>query len=213
MSTSSSIPRGRGARSRAATIRTAGVLCVALGLLSTGCLYTRYASDTRRSATEQLLISRSVDDVVARLPLPDVDGRGVAVDAKAVDTSDTSYLQAALEARLLASGARIMPAADAELLVTAIVGAIGTVSRKASFGLPAIPVPPIGATPEIPIVSVLRQRGWTRARAIVRDRAGAQVAASDDVMAQSHFDITSVVFFELRSNNIYPEEESTVAID
>jgi hypothetical protein len=212
-STQAPSPHARARGGRVHRLGLGAALGAVIALSSTGCLYSRYASDTRRSATEQLLISGSIDRVVAGLVLPDVRGRSVVVEARSVDTVDMAYLQAALEARLGAAGARIAPAPEAELIVTVLVGAIGTVSRKASFGLPSIPIPTAGATPEIPIVSLLRQRGWARARAVVRTREGVHVAPSADVMARARFDVTSVVFIELRSNDIYPGEEGALAIE
>ena len=201
-------------RSRAPRARVLAVLGTLLCVSQVGCLYTRYATDTKRSATEQLLVSESIDRVIGELAIPDeVSGRAVAVEIAAVETADTGYLKAALEQRLGAAGARVTAAAEAELVLTAIVGAIGTVSRKASFGLPSLPIPSIGATPELPFVSVVRQRGWTRLRVVLRSRDGGQLASSGQAMARARFDVISILFIELRRNDVYPGEDGSLAVE
>ena len=49
-------------------------------LLVSGCLHKRYHTDSARSATEQLLITESVERAVAGLEIPPVSGRRVAFD-------------------------------------------------------------------------------------------------------------------------------------
>ena len=56
-------------------------LCLCASLTS-GCIYSRHQTHTGRSATEQLLLTQSIERAVARLELPEVDGLDVAVDSK-----------------------------------------------------------------------------------------------------------------------------------
>jgi len=182
-----------------------GLLLVCAALTS-ACIYSRTSSDTGRSATEQLLISHSIERAVARLDLPALSGRKVAVSLEAVPAADTGYLRGLLEARLGAEGALLVAPEQAEVKVVALVGAIGTVSRRGSFGLPPIPIPTIGVTPDLPFVSTARQSGWTRLQVTVWEAGGAQIARSSGVQIESSLSLTSVLFVEFRSADIYPEE-------
>jgi len=190
-------------------------LCAIGALLATqsGCIYSRYMTNTSRSATEQLLIGDSIRKVVGQLQIPDVEGRAVAVELSAIPDKDTAYFKATLEARLGQAGARIVPADAAEFRMVLLVGSAGTVSRNALFGLPSLPVPSVGATPEIPFVSALRQRAWSQAQVFTWDRGGILVHQSEPVIQRSRFDITSFIFLEFRRNDIYPEEDGSIAIE
>ena len=188
-----------------------------LGLLvlasTSGCIYSRYNTNTERSATEQLLIGESIRQVVEALELPDVQGRAVAVAIRAIPSKDTDYLKGVLEARLGRLGARIVAPDQAELEVTTLVGSIGTVYRNAAFGLPSLPIPSIGATPDIPFIRALRQRAWTLAQVVTRDRGGIQIAESPIVIRRARFNITSIFFIEIRSNDVFPGEGSLLSVE
>ena len=189
-------------------------LAIALLTLADGCLYNRFNTNTGRSATEQLLISDSIRRVVDQLEIPDVKDRKVAVELSAIPSADATYLKNMLEGRLGSAGATLVPVDQAELKIVALVGAIGTVDRNASFGLPALPIPSIGTTPPIPFVASKRQRGYTQAQLLTWSSTGALIAASAPVIDASRFDITSVLFFEIRRNDVYPGEmRFHIAID
>ncbi len=53
------------------------LLLLLLVSLSSGCLYQRHQTHSARSATEQLLLTESIERAVARLVLPEVSGRAV----------------------------------------------------------------------------------------------------------------------------------------
>ena len=183
-------------------------------LAAQGCLYNRYNTNTGRSATEQLLISDSIRRAVSTLAIPDVEDRKVVVEISAVPSNDTAYFKSALEARLGSAGATLTSLDQADLRIVALVGAVGTVDRNASFGLPPLPIPSIGTTPAIPFIAAKRQRGYTEAQIVTWSSAGRLVARSDLVVEASRFDITSVLFFEIRRNDVFPGEQSfSIAID
>jgi hypothetical protein len=176
-------------------------------LSSTGCLYSRYATNTTRSATEQLLISSSIRKTLGQLDLPDLRGRAVAVRLSSVPDKDTEYLKGVLEARLGLEGIRIVVPEQAEFTIVALVGAIGSVSRSGAFGLPSIPIPSLGATPEIPFLSVDRQRAWTQAQILTWDRDGNLVDQSQPAIQHSRFDVTTILFLKVHGDDIYPDED------
>jgi hypothetical protein len=188
----------------------AALVCAAL---ASGCVYNRTSSDTNRTATEQLLVSHSIEQAVAELALPPLGERRVAVSVESVPAADTGYLRGLLEARLGSEGARLVPSAEAEVRVVALIGAIGTASRKGSFGLPSIPLPTLGVTPEVPFISSARQSAWTRLQVTVWEADGVQLARSPSVQVESHYNVTSVLFLEVRSTDIYPGENGGLALE
>ncbi len=190
----------------------AALLGIAL-LSQPGCLYDRLTTNTSRSATEQLLVGDSIRKAVGQLRIPDVKGRALAVEIRAIPSADTEYLKSVLEVRLGEAGARIVAPEAAEFKMVALVGGIGTVARDAAFGLPSLPIPSIGATPAIPFVSASRQRAWTQAQLFTWDMDGALVHQSDPVLQRSRFDITSVLFVEIRRNDVYPNEDGSLAVE
>ncbi len=190
-----------------------GLLVGLLTLLVTGCVSTRYQTETPRSATEQLLLSDAIEAAVAELEWPDVSGRAVAVEVVALSAGDASYLAAAAEARLAAAGAQLVDPGEAQLLLVLRAGALGTVSRSASFGIPELPVPGGLVTPSIPFVKALKQRAYVKLRLVGFDGTGVQRASAGPVMARKKFDVYSLFFLVLRRNDIYPGEASSLGID
>lgn len=190
----------------------AALLGLAVALLA-GCLYSRHTTHTGRSATEQLLLTESIERAVARLELPAVSGRAVALDVVSLAPEPAAYLDAALRRRLEREGAHVVPAGQAELLLAVRAGALGTVARDLGFGLPSLPLPSGGATPSLPVFRVLKQRAYTRLRLSARGPEGRHLAESDPVMDRASFEVYSFLFLALRRNDIYPGEEVELAID
>jgi hypothetical protein len=190
--------------------RLAG-LCLCVSLTS-GCIYSRHQTNTARSATEQLLLTQSIERAVARLELPEVDDRDLAVETVSLAPDEARYIQAEVEARLRQAGAHVVSPAEAEIIVVVLVSASGTAARELFFGVPPIPLPN-GATLGIPLLRVLKQRGYTRLRLVARDSTGAHVLESPPVMERGSFDIYAFLFLALRRNTIYPGEGFDIAID
>ena len=186
-------------------------LCVCASLTS-GCIYSRHQTHTARSATEQLLLTQSIERAVARLELPEVDGLDVAVETVSLAPDEARYIQAEVEARLRQAGAHVVSPAEAEIVVVILVSASGTAARELFFGVPPIPLPN-GATLGIPFLRVLRQRGYTRLRLVARDATGAHVLETPPVMERGSFEIYAFLFLAVRRNTIYPGEGFDLTID
>ena len=103
-----------------------------------------------RSGTEQLLLSNAVDRSIDRLDLSTLDGESVFLDSKyiAPDKSSKSggadnyvnsnYIISALRQKLITSGCLLKPsAADADYVIEARVGALGTDALEVTYGVPA----------------------------------------------------------------------------
>jgi hypothetical protein len=133
-----------------------------------GCGTTR-SSDTNRTATEQMLISNAIDLAVQSVDLKTLAGQSVFLDdSRLGEVVDRNYLISTLRQHLLASGCRLRDQRDqADYIVEARAGAIGTDRNDLLFGVPSTNVPQIfpvqpvpGAViPEIPIAKRRDQKG------------------------------------------------------
>ena len=147
------------------------IACAALGLIGsaamTGCGITR-STDTTRTATEQLLISDAIDRAVQTVNVQSLAGQSVYLDdSRLGDVVDRNYLISTLRQHLLASGCALRAERDqADYIVEARAGAIGTDRNDLLFGVPSMNVPQIfpmqpvaAAIPEVPIAKRRDQRG------------------------------------------------------
>jgi hypothetical protein len=132
-----------------------------------GCGTTR-STDTGRTATEQLLVSDAIDRAVQTVNLRSLAGQTVFFDdSRLGEVVDRNYLISTLRQHLLASGCLLRDQKDqAEFVVEARAGAIGTDRNDLLFGVPSMNVPQImplqpvpAAIPEIPIAKRKDQRG------------------------------------------------------
>ena len=192
--------------------RALAVVAMLAAALGSGCVYARNLTDTARSATEQLLLTESVERAVDALELPAVAGRKVALEIESLAPEDAKYLEAVTLIRLQNAGARMVPADEAELVLKMRAGALGTVSRQLLFGIPPVPVPnSITTVPGLPIYTVSKQRGYTKLRLVTYDDTGRLVAESGPVMRRASFEVYSLFLFTWYRNDIYPPEEETEA--
>ena len=116
---------------------------------------------TPRSAIEQLLLSGAVDAALAKLKLPEVAGKKVAVDTANLKAYDVEYVRIATRARLAEMGAILVDEpAEAELIVEVASGGLGLEHKTSVVGLPSLPVPnsPV-PTPELAAYRSLEQTG------------------------------------------------------
>jgi len=134
--------------------------------LPLGCGTTKW-SDTKRTATEQLLISDAMDRAVSRLDFRAVAGKKVYLDEGPLSgVTDADYLVSLLRQHMLASGCRLMEKRDeADYVVEVRAGAVGTDRREVTFGVPAtqalssLPVSTVvPAIPEMPLANKTEQR-------------------------------------------------------
>ena len=153
----------------------AALLCAALAAATLGCGTTRW-SDSKRTATEQLLISDAVERAVMQLDMRPLAGHAVFLDTTILDdVSDGKYLASALKHQLLASGCRLAASKDAaELVVEARAGAIGTDRNDLLLGVPATNVSFMGNGTSIPEIALFKrtdQRGVADVNLFAYERA------------------------------------------
>jgi hypothetical protein len=142
--------------------------CAATGVtLSLGCGTTR-TTDTLRTATEQLLVSDAIDRAVQSVDFQPLVGQSVFLDdSHLTNVTDRDYLVSTMRQHLLASGCILREnRSDADFVVEARAGAVGTDRSDLLFGIPATNVPQIlpiqagpAAIPEVPLAKRRDQRG------------------------------------------------------
>lgn len=123
-----------------------------------------------RRATEQLLVSDAVDRAVARIDFRDLAGQKVFLETKyiknvknlnMVEFVNEEYIVSALRQQLFAANCQVQDKAEeADYIVEARVGAIGTDGNDVIYGLPASnglnsAASLIAATPMLPSIPEL----------------------------------------------------------
>jgi hypothetical protein len=168
-------------------------LAVMLPLLAVlvGCGTTRM-SDSKRTATEQLLVSQAIDRAVMRIDVRPLAGRSVFLDASFMDdVDDSKYATSALRHQLMASGCLLAKDRDtAEVVVEARAGAIGTDRNAVLLGIPATSVTLKGnetSTPEVVLAKRSEQRGVAKLSVYAYEReSGRPIWQSGEEQVASH---------------------------
>ncbi len=125
------------------------ILVCCIGLC--GCGTTKW-SDTKRTATEQLLISDAMDQAVSRLDFRALAGKKTFLESTPLKgTTDSAYLVSAIRQHMLAGGCLLMDKRDdADYVVEVRSGAVGTDRREVLFGVPATKIPGEIMLPGVP---------------------------------------------------------------
>ena len=151
--------------------------------LTVGCGSTRW-SDSKRTATEQMLVSDAIERAVMRIDMQPLAGRNVFLDTTVLDdVSDDKYLTSALRHKLLASGCGLASDRDkAELVLEARAGAVGTDRNELLLGIPATSVTVGGNGTSLPEMALAKR---TDQRAVVKVNICAYERASGVAVWQS----------------------------
>ncbi len=133
-----------------------------VAVLASGCSKYR-VTNPEQSATEQLLMSRAIDQAVEDIQLPDIDGKNVYLDAGGIQGTFAAYAASALREKILQTGGYVSAARDdAELVIEARAGAISIDSFETLIGLPSYEIPvPLAGTLKSP-EAALYKRGERR---------------------------------------------------
>jgi hypothetical protein len=149
-----------------------------LACMLIGCGTTRM-SDSKRTATEQLLVSQAIDRAVMRIDVRPLAGRKVFLETAFLDDlDDGKYLESALRHQLMASGCLLAKDRDAaDVVVEARAGAIGTDRSSVLLGIPATSVTLKGnetSTPELVLAKRSEQRGVAKLSVYAYERESGQ---------------------------------------
>lgn len=137
-----------------------------VAMMCIGCGTTRM-TDTTRAASEQLLVSQAVDEVVARMDFSALAGKSVFVNPEFIDKSlvDRGYLISSVRQQLLAAGALLREEEkDAIYVVELRTGGLGTDRHTLLFGSPQLSLPAVlpgqpTNIPELALVKKTEQKG------------------------------------------------------
>jgi len=154
----------------------AELLLIAAALVAAGCGTTK-----TQIATEQLLVSGAIDDAVATIDFRDLAGTRVYFDTQYINNikglayANADYVVSSLRQQMVAAGCLLLETRDeADIIVEARVGAIGTDGHEIIYGLPAnnsiasaaALVPNAPLLPAIPEISLARKNAQVGAAKI-----------------------------------------------
>ena len=133
-------------------------------VFAVGCGTTRM-TDTSRTATEQLLVSDAIDRAVSDLDFRALAGRTVYLDSTHLNSvTDHAYLVSSLRQHMLAAGCLLKnKREEADYIVEARAGAVGTDRNELMVGVPAVNLPTTvpglpSNIPEMPLIKRTEQR-------------------------------------------------------
>jgi hypothetical protein len=159
-----------------------------------GCGTSKW-TDTKRTATEQLLISDSMDRAVSRLDFRALAGKTVYLDSAPLrGYTDSDYLVSLLRQHMLASGCLLRDSQnEADYIVEARAGAVGTDRNEVLFGVPSVNIPSVipvtgipSQIPEIPFIKKTDMRAVTKLAVFAYNReTGRPVWQSGTIPAES----------------------------
>lgn len=132
------------------------VACLFAG--SAGCGTTRW-SDSKRTATEQLLVSDAIERAVMKIDMRPLAGRRVFLQTQMLSSvNDVDYLSSTLRQHILGSGAVIAEKIDdAEIVVEARAGAVGTDRNDLLLGVPATSLSFAGTGATLPELALAKR--------------------------------------------------------
>lgn len=153
-----------------------------LTVLLAGCGTTRI-SDTLRTGTEQLLLSTAIERAINDMDFSSLNGKAVYFDPQYLKgVSDEGYIISSMRQRLLAEGALLKANRDdANYVVEARAGTVGTNRQDVLIGIPQVNLP-TGALaagtpsviPEIPFAKKTQQRGIVKLAAFAYNQETGQ---------------------------------------
>lgn len=156
------------------------VVGILLVLPLTGCGTTK-TSNTTRTATEQLLLTNSVDRTMNQLDLTALAGRKVFFDKEYIaNSTDEKYLLSSLRQRIMSSGAILQESkADAEYILEVRIGAFGTDQNDLLVGISETSTPTAltgGVTiPEVSIIKRVDQKAVLKMHLFVIHRESGKI--------------------------------------
>lgn len=171
------------------TLRAAGCgLALLLAVLVSGCS-TAQTSNTARTAKEQLLISNAIDQSLAKVNFNSLAGANVYLEEKYMDSVDKPYVVGTLRHHIVRAGASLVDKADdADVIMEARSGGVGTDMAEKYIGIPEIALPGMLTLPEVRFAENKAQQAYAKIGLVVLDaksktmlgQGGVTSARSDD---------------------------------
>jgi hypothetical protein len=161
---------------------------IALTIAISGCANTT-TSNTARTAKEQLLLSSAVDQSLDKVDFTPMYGQKVFLEEKYLDCVDKNYVLGSLRHRILRAGGSFAATADdADVVMEARSGGVGTDNSEMFIGVPELPLPAGMSTPEVRLAERKTQYGYSKIGLVIYDAkskailgdGGMTMAQSDD---------------------------------
>ena len=189
-------------RRRRAPARLVAVLAAAMA--ASACSIGPGRLTLPRTATEQILVTDSIERALDDLEWPTFEGESVVVRTAAPGVElDENYLRRSAEKRLAAQGARVTHVEeDADYVLTALAGAIGIDRSRRFFGLIGVSASIVPLTvPELAIFSYSRSEGFASTEILLSDaRKGGVVHRSGPTRGET-FSWSRVILFVFTSRD------------
>lgn len=188
---------------------------VALAFLLMACS-TERQTEPQRTATEEMLVSSAADRAVGEIKL-DVKGRSVFVDGSNYKGLDAEYTVAAVRARILKGGARLVSDRKAADLVVEMRNGAQSVDQKDFLiGIPTfdVPIPFAGSFkfPQVALYDRAEDIGVSKlSLADYNPATGAEVSSSGPVYGFAHQRRYKILLFIGWSNQDFWPDENTAA--
>lgn len=174
-----------------------------------GCAMTE-TSNTKRTATEQMLISNAIDQSLAKADFAPFAGHRVFLDAQYVDAVDKQYLVASTRHHLLRSKASLVDSVeDSDIVLELRSGAVGTDTADSFVGVPELTLPGLVTLPEVRLVDRISQVGTAKIGMVAYDSRTHKILGSGGVsLARSDSNNWFVLGFGPIQEGSLPSETS-----
>lgn len=164
-----------------------GVLAVLASAVLAGCTTTS-ASNTARTAKEQMLLSSSVDQSLDKVDFTPLYGQRVFLEEKYLDCVDKGYVLGSIRHRIMRSGGILSAAADdADVVMELRSGGLGTDTTDSYLGVPEITLPGMLTLPEVRMAERKTQFAYAKIGIVLYDAKSRQVLG-DGGMAMARTD-------------------------
>ncbi|MDG2125133.1 MAG: hypothetical protein P8J87_15630 [Verrucomicrobiales bacterium] len=196
-------------------------------LIGSGCAQTDITKP-KRSAVEELLISRAADSAVGEMDVTALSGKKVYFEEKYVGATDDSdggyvgdklYLLGSIRNLISANGGRLVDTAgDAEVIVEARSGALSIDNSESLIGMPAvpIPIPSVGTfeTPELPLYKTEKQYSVAKVALFAYDASSRKhLLSSGTTTGLSHHHYYKALGIITWNDTDLPEKSTSSAAD
>lgn len=152
----------------------------------TGCASTA-TSNTARTAKEQMLLSNAVDQSLDKVDFTPLYDQKVFLEEKYLECVDKPYVTASIRHRIMRAGGLLTASADeADIIMEARSGGVGTDTSESFLGTPEIALPGMLTVPEIRLAEKKSQYGYAKIGMVIYDAKSRKVLGDGGMsMAQS----------------------------
>lgn len=163
-------------------------LILTLIAVFSGCTSTKQ-THTPRTGREQMLVSNAIDQSLAKTDFAAFNNQKVFVEEKYLDCVDKGYLIGSIRHRIALNGGQIVAKAEeADVVLEARSGAVGTDLSDSYLGIPEIVLPGMLTLPEVRLLSRNNQTAMAKIGLVAYDaktmqllgHGGVSTSRSDD---------------------------------